>query len=223
MIAIATPYKRYDCLGEALDKASLEHVYLRSPDALCLARLSETNPRYIFFPHWSWKIPPEIYQRYECVIFHMTDVPFGRGGAPLQNLIVRGFSDTQISALRCVDEMDAGPVYAKEPLSLLGTAEEILIRAASVMTRMMLSIITTNPIPVPQVGEPTIFRRRQKADGNIEKLDSLDRVYDYVRMLDGAGYPPAFIETDSFRIEFTRASLRLGEVVADARIIRKSS
>ena len=31
----------------------------------------------------------EIHENYKCIIFHMTDLPFGRGGSPLQNLISR--------------------------------------------------------------------------------------------------------------------------------------
>ena len=51
------------------------------------AQLEASNPDFVFFPHWSWKIPPSIYENYNCVVFHMTDLPFGRGGSPLQNLI----------------------------------------------------------------------------------------------------------------------------------------
>ena len=29
----------------------------------------------------------------------MTDLPYGRGGSPLQNLIIRGFESTKISAI----------------------------------------------------------------------------------------------------------------------------
>ena len=71
------------------------------------------KPRYVFFPHWSWKVPDDILGATECVCFHMTDVPFGRGGSPLQNLIVRGHTETRVSALRMVSEPDAGPVYMK--------------------------------------------------------------------------------------------------------------
>ena len=74
------------------------------------------EPRYIFFPHWSWKIPKEIYEHYECVAFHMTDLPYGRGGSPLQNLIVREKYYTQISAFRVTEGMDEGPIYLKHPL-----------------------------------------------------------------------------------------------------------
>src|SRR4051812_7642954 len=41
-------------------------------------------PRYIFFPHWSFVVPKAVLEAHECVCFHMTDVPFGRGGSPLQ-------------------------------------------------------------------------------------------------------------------------------------------
>src|SRR5438309_1086129 len=103
--------------------------YLASPGDLRLDLVDELAPRYIFFLHWSWKVPDELVQRYECVCFHMTDVPFGRGGSPLQNLIIRGLSETRLTALRMSREFDAGPVYLKEPLSLAGGAEEIYMRA----------------------------------------------------------------------------------------------
>lgn len=56
---------------------------------LTLKNLKKFNHSYIFFPHWSWIIPPEIYNNFNCIVFHMTDLPFGCGGSPLQNLLVR--------------------------------------------------------------------------------------------------------------------------------------
>jgi len=38
----------------------------------------------------------------------MTDLSYGRGGSPLQNLIVRGYKDTMISALWIEKELDSG-------------------------------------------------------------------------------------------------------------------
>ena len=69
-------------------------------------RLDNINPKYIFFPHWSYIIPEEIYGNFNCVIFHMTDLPYGRGGSPLQNLIVREHRETMISAIQCVKEIE---------------------------------------------------------------------------------------------------------------------
>ena len=40
-------------------------------------------------------------------------------------------------------------------------------------------------------------------------------------MLDGEGYPKAFIETDQFKVEFSRASLKPNGIISDAKIILK--
>jgi len=218
-VVIASPHSRHARLIESVaGKSNAKVAPVSSPEALTEAWLESINPRYIFFPHWSWKIPAAIFQKYECIVFHMTDLPFGRGGSPLQNLVARGFTHTRLSALRCVEEMDAGPIYAKQDLPLYGTAEEILLRAATATEQMILDIIRDQPVPVPQNGEPVVFQRRKRSEGNLAALDELERVYDFVRMLDGSGYPPAFIETEHLRLEFTRASMKPDEIIADVRI-----
>ena len=175
------------------------------PSELDGTALAAAPPRYIFFPHWSDKIPAEVWQWYECVIFHMTDVPYGRGGSPLQNLIVRGHRSTVVSALRCVELFDAGPVYLRRPLSLAGTAEEIFTRADSVIEEMIVEIVETNPEPVPQVGEPTVFKRRRPEDSNLASAATLDEWFDRIRMLDADGYPHAYLDVGRFRLEFRKA------------------
>jgi methionyl-tRNA formyltransferase len=77
----------------------------------------------IFFVHWHWKIPPEIHGKYNCIGFHATDLPFGRGGSPIKNLLKLGYKKTKITAFRIVEEMDAGPIYLKKTLSLKGTED----------------------------------------------------------------------------------------------------
>ena len=73
-------------------KTKLNHEFfvIRDKKDLNIKYINEINPRFIFFAHWSSIIPKSIHEDFECVIFHMTDLPYGRGGSPLQNLIVRG-------------------------------------------------------------------------------------------------------------------------------------
>ncbi len=178
-------------------------------------------PRYIFFLHWSERVPDQWLDRYECVCFHMTDVPYGRGGSPLQNLIIRGHKGTKLTALKMVHSMDAGPVYLKEPLSLSGTAEEIFIRASELSAQMIKEIISTHPTPTPQSGEAVVFKRRTPAQSEIPgDLKSLESFNDFVRMLDAPGYPKAFIDYAGFRIEFSHASLDGSKLVTSASITR---
>ena len=221
-VVIASPHVRHDELEVMLrDRLGLDVLRVREPSELDQSILSAFMPSYIFFPHWSWKIPVEIYEGFESVIFHMTDLPFGRGGSPLQNLVARGLSETKLTALRCVAELDAGPTYLKRTLSLQGTAEEILMRASQLTGEMIKVIVQERPVPQMQSGEPTTFRRRTAQDGNLASLETLEKVFDYVRMLDGDGYPPAFLETEHFKLEFGRASIKPDCVIADVKITRK--
>ncbi len=221
-IVIASPHLRHDALVESLaNKLGVEILRVRERESLELLRLSKFHPRYIFFPHWSWIIPEEIYQNFECVIFHMTDLPYGRGGSPLQNLIVRGYKETKLSAIRCVKTLDAGPIYMKRPLSLSGNAEEVLLRAAKVTEEMIECIILEQPIPIEQTGEPTEFRRRLPKDGDLAGLAELEKIYDFIRMLDADGYPSAFIENDYFKFEFSGATLNAEDIVAKVKITRR--
>jgi methionyl-tRNA formyltransferase len=201
-------------------KCRHEVLFIDRPEALTAAALDSFGAEIVFFPHWSWKIAPEIHKTRECILFHMTDLPYGRGGSPLQNLIVRGNASTMISAIRVVDEIDAGPVYGKRPLSLCGSAEEIFVRATGVIFEMIDDILDRRPNPVPQSGEVVTFRRRTPAQSRIEETFTLTQVYDHIRMLDAEGYPHAFAELGPLKLEFTRATLHDGRVVADVTITR---
>ena len=199
-------------------QTGVDFILMSDPAELTNQKLTSINPQYIFFPHWSHRIDSSIYEQFECVIFHMTDLPFGRGGSPLQNLIARGIYETRITALRCVEEMDGGPVYMKKPLSLYGSAEEIFLRASSVIEGMIVELLDQKPTPVKQEGEPTIFKRRKPEESDLSSAKSLEEVFDKIRMLDAEGYPHAVLKIGQLKIEFTRASMKTAQVIADARI-----
>ena len=178
------------------------------------------DPEWIFVPHWSNLIPKAIWSHWPTVIFHMTDLPYGRGGSPLQNLIQRGHSSTMVTALRCTAELDAGPIYIKEPLSLQGSAEEIFLRADALIEAMIARIVREQPRPQPQQGEPVLFSRRKPEQSNLEGCPpgNLLAWYDQIRMLDAEGYPHAFLEAHGLRLEFRRVSRRSDGLHADVRI-----
>ena len=188
---------------------------------LSFEKLKEINPDYIFFLHWSYIIPKNIFENFNCIVFHMTDLPYGRGGSPLQNLIIRGHQETVISAIKVEEGIDTGAIYLKKPLLLAGTAEEIFLRAGKIMFSMIEEIITTQPQPVEQKGEALTFKRRTPDESNIQTLEHIEKLYDFIRMLDAEGYPKAFIETDFFTFEFSRASLKADGIIADVKITKK--
>ena len=164
--------------------------------------LRDMSPRYIFFPHWNWIVSQDITKKYECVCFHMTDLPYGRGGSPLQNLILEGYDETMLSSLRMEKGLDTGPIYYKKPLSLNGAAYDIYKRAERLCWDMITDFINKNPNPVLQEGLITNFKRRSPEQSQIPEGLSIKETYNYIRMLDAPGYPKAFLEMNGYRIEF---------------------
>jgi methionyl-tRNA formyltransferase len=194
-------------------------VLISSKDDFNNDNLKKINPDKIFIPHWSYLIPDKIYNNFECIVFHMTDLPYGRGGSPLQNLIIRGHKHTKISAIRVVKELDAGPIYLKKDLILKGSAQEIFDLANEVVKDMIIEIVKTKPVPIKQEGKPTLFKRRKPSMSNMNDLESLDEVYDFIRMLDADGYPNAFLETEKLKFEFTDANFKnKNEIIATVKI-----
>lgn len=175
---------------------------------LTLEKLRQINPRFIFFPHWSWIVPTEVLREYDCVCFHMTDVPYGRGGSPLQNLIERGHEDSVLTALRMIEELDAGPVYGKMALDLRGSALEIYQRTGTLCYDLIRYIVEEEPSPVPQEGEIVKFERRTPAQSKLPEDGTLQDLYNHIRMLDAPTYPRTQIEHGEFIIHFSDANLK---------------
>lgn len=195
-----------------------EVIVFSDKDMLTEAALFQISPKYIFFPHWSWIIPKEIYMNYECIVFHMTDLPFGRGGSPLQNLLVRGIYQTKISAIRVDGKLDGGDVYIKKDLDISkGNADEIFNRASDIIFNEMIpEIVDRQPIPVKQKGEVTEFRRRTPDQSLIPEGLTQRQIYDYIRMLDGEEYPPAFSMIGDRKVTYRNAYMENGLTFAEA-------
>jgi len=220
---LVTEKKWHLSLYHSLKDNSIHNwTLINSEKELTLDRLAEIKPDKVFIPHWSYIISKKIFSKYECIVFHMTDLPYGRGGSPLQNLIVRGQESTKISALKVSEGIDTGDIYLKKELSLWGTAEEIFIRASKIIFEMISEIILNDIKPHKQEGGITSFRRRKPEDGNISELTDLEEIFNYIRMLDAEGYPNAFLDSGNIRLEFSRATLKSNNsILADVRITKK--
>jgi len=184
---------------------------------LNIEKIKEIDPKYIFFPHWSWIVPEEIYDNYNAILFHMTDLPFGRGGSPLQNLIIREIYQTKISAIKMERELDSGDIYLQRDFDIsIGSAQEIFIRMSDIIFfEMIPNIIENNIVPVPQKGQIITFKRRSVNDSNLLKMEifTIRKVYDFIRMLDAEGYPKAFINLDNLKIKFSEIHLKNNKLI----------
>ena len=186
--------------------------------------LNKINPKFVFFPHCSWYIPEKIYDNYTCIVFHPTDLPFGRGGTPIQNLIEKGFTKTSITAFRVTKEIDAGDIFIKRDLSLHGGGEEIMLRMQEIIFREMIPEIVSSSIePMPQIGEPIMFQRRTPEMSEIKPDMSKEQIFDFIRMLDIDSYPKAFMRFGNYKLTFSRPALRSNGIEASVTISKDAN
>ncbi len=220
VIIIAT-IKSYNIRNAEQFKNQYSHyntIIITRKEDLTFENINAVKPKYIFFPHWSWIIDEKIYTNYNCVVFHCTDLPFGRGGSPLQNLIIRKIYHTKISALKVSQGIDAGDIYLKKDFDIsVGSAQEIFEKMSHIIFKELIpQILNNNIVPRPQTGETVTFKRRTPKDSLINMQSDINSIYDKIRMLDGEGYPKAFINIDNYKILFSDCTLKDGKLFMKA-------
>tara|TARA_Y100001968_G_C19446890_1_gene765887 strand:+ start:4447 stop:5127 length:681 start_codon:yes stop_codon:yes gene_type:complete len=193
-------------------------ILIKDKNELTLEFLEEINPDFLMFPHWSYKVDSEIVKNFKCICFHASPLPYGRGGSPIQNMIIRGHRETELCCLLMVENFDAGPVYLRNKISLEGNLDEILNRVYEAIAFQMKKLITNDLVPIEQVGEVVNFKRI--TDNQINFSEAIDKIYDKIRMLDSDIYPSAFIQLDNYKIEFNKAKLTDQNLQANV-VIRK--
>jgi len=183
-------------------------IHITNKKDLNIKKINIINPRIIFVPHWHWKINEEIFDAYMTIIFHSTPLPFGRGGSPIQNMILRGFSKTKICAIEAKNDIDSGNIFLKKDLSLKGSANEIYNRMYSIILKMIKFLIRYKlPRAKAQRGKIVFFNRRKENDSYIDFSSfTLNKIYDYIRMLDldYKKFPKAFTILDRYRFIFSK-------------------
>lgn len=194
--------------------------YFKSDAELSIEALVEFNPDYVFFTHWNWIVKNEIHKNFNCIVFHTAPLPYGRGGSPIQNLILEGFDKAPVCAIKMTRELDSGPIYASSLISLAGTLKDIFSRINVAINELINEIIENNPAAVPQCGEPHVFKRLTTEDNKIPVGLELEEIYDRIRMVDHDEYPNAFITYDNIKIEFSGAKI-VNETLEVACVIKK--
>ena len=106
-----------------LSKRNKNFVRLTNPKKLTFSYIKKINPKYIFFPDWSWMVPRDIVNNFQCVCIHESDLPKFRGGSPIQNQIIRGIKKTKSTAFLMTEGLDKGDILLQKNLSLNGIRE----------------------------------------------------------------------------------------------------
>ncbi|MCA1581582.1 MAG: methionyl-tRNA formyltransferase [Acidobacteria bacterium] len=148
---------------------------LRGNDAF-LARLRDASPDLAvvvaygkILPFAVLDLPP-----LGCVNVHASLLPRHRGASPVQTAILAGDSETGVSTMRLVEELDAGPVYLERrvpirPREDAGSLSARLAAAgAGLLGETLAGLETGTLVPRPQEGTPTWCRTIRRDDGEAD-------------------------------------------------------
>lgn len=201
----------------------LKVIEILNKKKLNISNLKKINPRYIFFIHWNEKVTKEIYENFECIVFHTSPLPFGRGGSPIQNLIIRGIKKSPVCAIKMTKVIDGGPVYDSMNITLNGTISEIFSRIANKIEKLIIKICKNNPKPLRQEGNVVKFNRLKNKDNKILNKHSIKEIYDRIRMVDGEGYDKAYIRFGNYKLELSDSSIKNKKLIAKIKLYRSDN
>lgn len=185
-------------------------------DQAALVRVPDSVPRGLccFMLGCVRRVPEEICRRnrYNLVV-HESDLPHGRGFAPLTWQILEGGREIPIVLIEAAAEVDAGPVYLRDVLTFSGHELNPELREAQgAATRALCHRFLDSPTPPeprPQQGRPTMYRRRTPNDSELDPDRSLRDQFNLLRTVDNDRYP-AF-----FRLDGQVYRLRIDKIATD--------
>jgi methionyl-tRNA formyltransferase len=211
-------------LFEQLKTTNNDWVFISEKNDFTVENLDKINPEKIFFFHWSFIVPQNIYNKYECINFHTGNLPNGKGGSPIQNQILDNIMQSKINALKMSDDgLDAGPIYCSENITLQGNLYDIWNMMSKITFKMILNIINNNIQPIPQEKKQcAVYKRRKDNKIPFEDTNEIEKIYDFIRMLDDETYPNPFVNIGNYKLSFSRASYNGKKILADV-VIEKNN
>ncbi len=186
-----------------------ELTLMSSPEELTIEAITELNPEIIFFLDWSWIIKKEFTDAFFCVGFHPAPLPEYKGGSPIQNQIIRGVTQTKLSAFVMDGGIDTGDILLQRDLSLEGHLHDIFERITKLNEEMICAIIDGKYIRTSQSGDGSYYRRRKPSESVLSVSDMthpLEHLYNFIRMLEDP-YPNARLQIGNKEVIFKSAEM----------------
>lgn len=186
-----------------------------------LDKVYKLYDKIIFF-HWSYIVPKKIYQECECINIHTSNLPNGKGGTPLQNQIIENIIQSKVNLLRMTDDgLDAGPIYCSDTVTLQGSLFDIWLMITKISIKLISKMIDEKIKPIIQDKCGNVYKRRKGTNIEFNKINTLEEIYDNIRMLDATHYPTSSIKLGNFILKFSRASFDGDKIIADVSITKQ--
>ena len=181
-----------------IDLAALIERHLERYDVSVGQCLPECPAQYRMIVLWNLRrIIRDLPATSNFVVFHSSDLPKGRGWAPIYHSLADGHEEHVITAILAAPKVDAGDVIAKarfhiQPCHVADTLREIDEEVCVMLAVAILDRFGAGPIKAtPQRGEATYYTRRLPSDSAVDIRLPLAELIPHIRAC-GRSHPAYF-------------------------------
>jgi len=152
------------------------------------------------------KVTPKIYleKNYYNLAVHESELPKGKGFAPLSWQILRGKNVIPICLLEAAEKVDSGAVIYRDVMNFKGNELNNEIRHIQGVKTIELCSRFMNekniPQGVSQQGDESCYERRRPEDSRLNIDQTLRDQFNLLRIVDNENYP-AFFDLNGDRYE----------------------
>ncbi|WP_418641212.1 formyltransferase family protein [Sulfurimonas sp. ST-27] len=131
------------------------------------------------------------------IVVHESDLPKGKGWAPMFWQILEGKNDIVFSMFEASNGVDDGDIYMKKTLHLDGDElnHELREKQALFTIDMCLEFINNYEIykhPKAQKGEESFYPKRSTKDSELDIQKTINEQFNLLRIVDNEEYPAFF-------------------------------
>lgn len=146
-------------------------------------------------------IPPKYFNKpkHGTFVIHATDLPRGRGWAPVNWALIRGDSHIHITSFKVDEGCDTGPYYTKsscviDEMDTVNSAyDKVHIECANHISSILTELVETGSLTLhEQVGEPSWNPRRTPNDSELDPHKTIAEQWNLLRATDNKEYPAFF-------------------------------
>jgi methionyl-tRNA formyltransferase len=131
------------------------------------------------------------------IVVHSSDLPEGKGWAPLFWQILEGKNEIVFSMFEASDGVDDGDIYMKKVLKLNGNEmnSELRKKQAELIIEMCVEFINNYEKyknPTPQKGKESFYKKRTAKDSELDINKTIKEQFNLLRIVDNDNYPAFF-------------------------------
>ena len=180
--------------------------------------IEELYPDLIIVMGYGLKLPQHILQlpTLGCINIHVSLLPRWRGAAPIEHALLNGDKETGVTIFKLVQEMDAGPILAKDVISIDQhmNKEELTEKLNKLGTELLTSVLPIffkkSAFLVPQDDSKVTYAH--KISSSMRQLDfnnEAETVHNKIRAF--SPQPSAWFLINNERIKIIKSSFVEGK------------